>query len=72
MLADQYRAASPRRRELYSAFADLPETVAADLVPRLIANQTHGAVISWMSPADMFGRVLRPKYKKRGLLAAFE
>ncbi|WP_062992778.1 SDR family NAD(P)-dependent oxidoreductase [Nocardia anaemiae] len=72
MLADQYRAASPRRRELYSAFADLPETIAADLVPRLLENQEHGAVISWLSPADMIGRMLRSKYKKRGLLAALD
>lgn len=72
MLAEQYRRASPRRRGLYSAFADLPETIAADLVPRLLTNQEHGAVISWLSPADMVGRVLRPKYKKRGLLAALD
>lgn len=72
MLAEQYRAASPRRRGLYSAFADLPETVAADIVPRLIANRKHGAVISWMSPADMIGRMFRPGYRKRGLLAAFD
>lgn len=72
MLAEQYRAASPRRRDLYSAFADLPETIAAELVPRLLTNQEHGAVISSLSPTDMVGRMLRPKCKKRGLLAAFD
>lgn len=69
MLIEQYKAASPRRRGLYAVAADQPETIAADLAPRLLANKKHGAVISWLTPLDLIGRLLQPKYKKRALFA---
>lgn len=69
MLREQYHAAPARRQGMYAAAADLPETIAADLVPRLLANGKHGVVISWLTPLDMVGRLLRPKYKRRQLFA---
>lgn len=69
MLIEQARAATPRRRGLYEAAADLPETIAAGLVPRILANKEHGAVISWLTPVGIIGRMLRPSMKKRGLFA---
>jgi NAD(P)-dependent dehydrogenase (short-subunit alcohol dehydrogenase family) len=69
MLIEQARAATPRRRGLYEAAADLPETVAAGLVPRILANKEHGAVIAWLTPIGFVGRLLSPSMKKRGLFA---
>lgn len=70
MLVEQYKAASPRRRGLYAAAADLPETIAANLAPRLLGNRKHGAVVAWLTPLDLVGRLVQPKYKKRGLFAS--
>lgn len=67
MLVEQARSASPRRRALYEAAGDLPETIAAGLVPRILANREHGATIAWLTPVGLIGRMLSPKMKKRGL-----
>lgn len=69
MLKVQFDAATAGRKKLYEALADKPETIAAGVAPRLLANRRNGAVISWIGPAMLLGRLLLPKYKHRKLLA---
>jgi short-subunit dehydrogenase len=68
MLAVQARAATAKRRSLYNALADLPETIAPFLVDKVLANQAHGARISWLNGPKIIGRWLSPSARKRQLL----
>lgn len=69
MLAMQYTVATPRRRRLYDSLADRPETIAAGVAPRLLANRKHGAVVSWLGPREIAKRLIIPAWRKRGLLS---
>ncbi len=70
MLQVQFAAASAGRKKFYELAADKPETIGEGVAPRLLANRKNGAVISWIGPAKLLGRMLSPKYRSRGLLGA--
>jgi NAD(P)-dependent dehydrogenase (short-subunit alcohol dehydrogenase family) len=68
MLEEQYAVATPGRKKLYALASDLPLTIGLGVAPRILANQKNGAVISWIGPLQILGRLLSSKYKNRGLL----
>lgn len=50
---------SPAARRAFNALAEEPETVAADLVPRIRSLRSRGGSLDYMSPADAALRMLR-------------
>jgi chlorophyll(ide) b reductase len=50
---------SPGARRAFNALAEEPETVAAELVPRIRAVRGTGGGLDYMSPADALLRILQ-------------
>lgn len=51
-------SAGPASRRFFNTLAEEPETVAADLVPRIREVQGSGSSIEYLNPASAIGRVL--------------
>lgn len=60
--------ADPSFKRIFNILADKPETVAAFLVPKMLANTKNGAQIQWLSNAKAGGRFIKAPFKKRKLI----
>jgi NAD(P)-dependent dehydrogenase (short-subunit alcohol dehydrogenase family) len=57
-----------RTRAVFNILADTPETVAAFLVPRILAANRNGAHIAWLTGAKIMRRFLTAGIMKRSVL----
>ncbi len=57
-----------RFRRVFNILGDRPETVAAFLVPRMLANRKNGVRIAWLTNAKAMGRFLTAGRRKGRLL----
>jgi NAD(P)-dependent dehydrogenase (short-subunit alcohol dehydrogenase family) len=76
MLLGQYdgvpRTEWEKARKQLNVVGDEVETVTPWLADQVLHNAKNGATIAWLTVPKMLARFLRPKYRKRDLLAGKE
>ncbi|MGA2641263.1 MAG: SDR family oxidoreductase [Spirochaetia bacterium] len=61
-------AAWKRTRAVFNILADTPETVAAFLVPRILAANKNGTHIAWLTNAKIMMRFMTAGFRKRSVM----
>ena len=57
-----------RTVEVFNILADRPETVAAHLVPRMLAARASGSRLAWLTGAKIMGRFMFARLAKRRVI----
>ncbi len=68
---DEDPAARARVARIYNILADTVDTVAPWLADRVLANDRHGARISWLTTPKAAGRFLGALFRKREVISAY-
>ena len=58
-----------RTKAVFNILADTPETVAAFLVPRILAANTNGTHIAWLTNAKIMMRFITARLTKRSVMS---
>ena len=54
---------------MFNILADTPETVAAFLVPRILAAKKSGTLIAWLTNAKIMFRFMTAGFTRRRVIA---
>ena len=57
----------PKTIKIYNILGDYPETIAANLVPKIINNKKKNPKFVWLTSARAFGRFMSAPFKKRNI-----
>lgn len=71
-ILDQYRddpAALEKAKPVFNALADKVETVTPWLADNVLANDKHGASITWLTPSKIMWRFMTARFHKRDLFS---
>jgi NAD(P)-dependent dehydrogenase (short-subunit alcohol dehydrogenase family) len=68
---DEDPVARARVARIYNILADTVDTVAPWLAERVLANDRHGARISWLTTPKAAGRFLGALFRKREVISAY-
>ena len=58
-----------RTKKVFNILADTPETVAAFLVPRILAAKKNGTLIAWLTSAKIMFRFMTAGFTRRRVIA---
>jgi NAD(P)-dependent dehydrogenase (short-subunit alcohol dehydrogenase family) len=61
-------AAWERAKKVFNILADRPETVAAFLVPRILAARRSGALIAWLTGPKIMSRFMTAGFARRRVM----
>ena len=56
-----------RAKRIFNILADKPQTVAAWMVPKIIANKKNGAQIAWLTQGKVMWRFISSIWRKRNI-----
>ena len=57
----------PKTIKIYNILGDYPETIAANLVPKIINNKKKNPKYVWLTKGRAFGRFMSAPFKKRNI-----
>ena len=57
----------PKTIKIYNILGDYPETIASNLVPKIINNKKKNPKFVWLTKVRAFGRFMSAPFKKRDI-----
>ena len=51
-------------KKIYNILGDLPETISAYVVPRMLKNKKNNSKIAWLTTRRAFGKFFKALFKK--------